>query len=68
MANRTTLNVLLTPDLEQFVSSKVTSGQCQIASEVILQGLHLLQGQEKTQQAKLDQLWTHINFGLDQAG
>jgi antitoxin ParD1/3/4 len=67
MASRTTLNVSLTPDLEQFVSSMVASGRYQTASEVIRQGLRLLQDQETTRQAHLDRLRAQINFGIDQA-
>lgn len=67
MATRTTLNVSLTPDLEQFVSSKVASGRYQTASEVIRQGLRLLQDQETTRQAQLERLRSQINLGLEQA-
>ncbi|HEX4961150.1 MAG TPA: type II toxin-antitoxin system ParD family antitoxin [Thermoanaerobaculia bacterium] len=67
MAHRTTLNVSLTPDLEQFVSSKVASGRYQSASEVIRQGLRLLQDEEITRKAHLDRLRSQINLGLDQA-
>jgi antitoxin ParD1/3/4 len=67
MATRTTLNVSLTPDLEKFVSLKVASGRYQTASEVVRQGLRLLQDQEMTRQAQLDRLRSQINLGLDQA-
>jgi antitoxin ParD1/3/4 len=67
MASRTTLNVSLTPELDEFISSKVASGRYQSASEVIRQGLRLLQEQEMTRQAQLDRLRAQINIGLDQA-
>lgn len=67
MASRTTLNVSLTPELDEFISSKVASGRYQSASEVIRQGLRLLQEQEMTRQAQLDRLRAQINLGLDQA-
>jgi len=35
MPNRTSLNVSLTPELEQFVQSRVASGLYQTASEVV---------------------------------
>jgi antitoxin ParD1/3/4 len=67
MANRTTLNVSLTPELEDLVSRWVTSGRYQSASEVIRQGLRLLQEQEMSREAALDRLRNQINLGLDQA-
>jgi antitoxin ParD1/3/4 len=39
MANRPTLNLSLTPELEEFVVSRVGSGRYQSASEVVRQGL-----------------------------
>jgi antitoxin ParD1/3/4 len=35
MPNRTSLNVSLTPELEQFVQSRLASGRYQTASEVV---------------------------------
>jgi antitoxin ParD1/3/4 len=67
MASRTTLNVSLTPELEQFVDSRVASGRYQSASEVIRQGLRLLQEEEMTRQAALERLRNQINLGLEQA-
>jgi antitoxin ParD1/3/4 len=67
MANRATLNVSLTPELEQFVTSRVASGRYQSASEVVRQGLRLLQEQEVDRQATLERLRNQINLGLDQA-
>lgn len=67
MANRTTLNVSLTPELEALVSRWVASGRYQSASEVIRQGLRLLQEQELSREAALDRLRNQINLGLDQA-
>jgi antitoxin ParD1/3/4 len=67
MANRTTINISLTPELGDFVSSKVASGRYQSASEVVRQGLRLLQDQEMTRQAQLQRLRNQIQVGLDQA-
>lgn len=67
MANRTTLNISLTPELEQFVSSRVASGRYQSASEVVRQGLRLLQEDEMARQAALEKLRNQISLGLDQA-
>ena len=67
MASRTTLDVVLAPDLEQFVSAMVASGRYQSTDEVICQGLRLLQCQETTRQAQLARLRSQINLGLEQA-
>lgn len=67
MPNRTTLNISLTPELEQFVSSRVATGRYQSASEVVRQGLRLLQEDEMTRQAALERLRNQINLGLEQA-
>jgi antitoxin ParD1/3/4 len=44
--HRTTLNVSLTPALEQFIAERVSSGRYQTASEVVRAGLRLLEQTE----------------------
>ena len=61
------MNISLTPELEEFVASRVGSGRYQSASEVVRQGLRLLQDQEITRQAHLEGLRHQIQVGLDQA-
>ncbi len=63
MAGRITMNVSLTPHLEKFVSSRVAAGRYQSASEVIREGLRLLEAHE----AALRDLRSKIAIGLDQA-
>jgi len=46
---RTSLNVSLTPALEQFIAERVCSGRYQTASEVVRAGLRLLEQTETTQ-------------------
>ena len=46
-AQRTSLNVSLTPELEQFILSRVASGRYQTASEVVRAGLRLLEQSEQ---------------------
>lgn len=63
MAGRTTINVSLTPDLRKFVSSRVASGRYRSASEVIREGLRLLEERE----AAVRDLRAKIAVGLGQA-
>ena len=51
MAIRTSLNVSLTPELEQFVQQRVATGRYQTASEVVREGLRLLENQERERDA-----------------
>jgi antitoxin ParD1/3/4 len=46
MADRQTMNVSLTPAQEQFVRALVELGRYRSASEVLRQGLHLLEREE----------------------
>ena len=63
MATRTTMNVSLTPELNEFVSSQVSSGRYQSASEVVREGLRLLQDHETA----LEAVRQKIALGLEQA-
>jgi antitoxin ParD1/3/4 len=67
MANRITLNVSLTPELDQFVSDRVASGRYQSASEVIREGLRLLEEREVVRQTALESLRESIDAGLAEA-
>ena len=67
MPIRTSLNVSLTPELEQFVQSRVASGLYQTASEVIREGLRLLEERERAREAALEELRVKIRRGVEQA-
>lgn len=67
MATRKTLTVSLTPELEEFVSSRVDSGKFVSASEVVREGLRLLEDREARREAELDRLRRDVRVGLDQA-
>ena len=67
MPVRVSLNVSLTPELEQFVESRVASGRYQTASEVIREGLRLLHEREDARQAALDELRAQVRRGIEQA-
>jgi antitoxin ParD1/3/4 len=47
------MNVSLTPELEQFVQSKVQTGRYNSASEVVREALRLLEEQERARAAQL---------------
>lgn len=47
------MNVSLTPELENFVQSKVTAGRYASASEVVREALRLLEDQDKARSAQL---------------
>jgi len=67
MPLRSTLNISLTPELEQFIESRVASGRYQTASEVVRAGLRLLEDRERERDAVVDEIRAHIRAGIDQA-
>lgn len=67
MPLRTSLNVSLTPELEQFVQSRVASGRYQTASEVVREGLRLLEEREQSREAAIEELRAKIRRGAEQA-
>jgi antitoxin ParD1/3/4 len=67
MANRTTVNVSLTPQLDAFLQSLVKSGRYQTTSEVVREALRLLQRQEKEWDEAFKQLKTKLERGAAQA-
>jgi antitoxin ParD1/3/4 len=60
-----TLNVSLTPHLEEFVHETVSSGRYQSADEVVGTALRLLEIREHEQAAKSRWLQQEIQKGLD---
>jgi antitoxin ParD1/3/4 len=59
------MNVSLTPELEQYIQEKVSSGLYYSASEVIREGLRLLKEREQIQQMRLQELRQDVQAGLD---
>jgi antitoxin ParD1/3/4 len=59
------MNVNLTPQLEELVRSKVSSGMYRSASEVVREALRLMDEQDRLRQAKLDELRRDVRLGLD---
>jgi len=60
------MNVSLTPELEKLVTQKVESGLYQSASEVIREGLRLLDDQDRIREVHLHAVRKKIKTGLDQ--
>ena len=67
MPIRSSLNVSLTPELQQFVHARVESGMYQSASEVIREGLRLLEEREQARQTALNELRAKIQQGIEEA-
>jgi antitoxin ParD1/3/4 len=67
MTQRTNLNVSLTPELGRFVRKHVDEGRYQTASEVVREGLRLLERQERDHQAALETLQAKLAHAAAQA-
>ncbi|MDR6860796.1 type II toxin-antitoxin system ParD family antitoxin [Variovorax guangxiensis] len=59
------MNVNLTPQLEEMVRTKVSSGMYTSASEVVREALRLMEEQDRLRAAKLEQLRQDIRKGFD---
>jgi antitoxin ParD1/3/4 len=60
-----TMNVNLTPQLEEMIRQKVASGLYTSASEVVREALRLMEEQDRMRAAKLEQLRHDIRDGLN---
>jgi antitoxin ParD1/3/4 len=60
------MNVSLTKELEKLVNDKVESGFYHTASEVIREGLRLLDERDRLYRARLGELQRDVKTGLDQ--
>jgi antitoxin ParD1/3/4 len=65
VANRTTLNVSLTPPLQKLVDDQVASGRYGSASEVVREGLRLID--ERDRRLALDELRAKVDLGWQQS-
>lgn len=59
------MNVNLTPQLEELVRSKVSSGLYTSASEVVREALRLMEEHDRLRQARFDELRREVRQGLD---
>ncbi len=60
-----TMNINLTPQLEQLVREKVSSGRYTSASEVVREALRWMEDQDRLRAVKLDQLRRDIRQGVE---
>lgn len=66
MANRENISVSFTPHQADFLASCVASGRYQSASEVVREGLRLLEDQHQRRQAELERARALIREGASQ--
>lgn len=63
------MNVSLTPELEDFIAGKVSSGRYHTASEVVREGLRLLEARDRNAEcfmvSSLEELREKIREGID---
>jgi antitoxin ParD1/3/4 len=62
------MNINLTPQLEELVRGKVTSGLYNSASEVVREALRLMEREDQVRAATLEQLRHDIHEGLQSGG
>lgn len=60
------MDVLLTPEMEEFVAEQVKSGFYHSPSEVIVESLRLLREHEQLNKIKRDQLRRDVQMAVDQ--
>ncbi len=60
------MNISLTPELENLVNQKVTSGLYHSASEVIREALRLLKEQDEIKQSRIHEIRREVAIGLAQ--
>jgi antitoxin ParD1/3/4 len=60
-----TRNVVLTPRQEKFINSLVASGKYQNASEVLREGLRLVEARDAEHRARLKALRDAVKLGID---
>lgn len=64
---RTTVNVSLTPELDEFLQGQVQSGRYQTASEVVREALRLLELRERRREQAFRQLKSKLARGVAEA-
>lgn len=67
MAKSSQLTITVTPELEAFIRERVASGRFDTASDVVGEGLKLLEMREQEREAALEEIRREIEIGLEQA-
>jgi antitoxin ParD1/3/4 len=65
--HRTTVNISITPELDAFLESRVKSGRYQTTSEVVREGLRMLERHENERDEAFLQLRKKLERGASQA-
>jgi len=60
------MNVSLTKELEKLVTTKVKSGLYHTASEVVREGLRLLEERDRLYELRLDEVRAEVKKGVDE--
>ena len=64
---RTTVNVSITPELDDFLQNRVNSGRYQTTSEVVCEALRLLERQERERDEAFQRLKAKLERGAGEA-
>ena len=67
MANRSTVNISITPELDEFLQARVKSGRYQTTSEVVREALRLLERHEQERDKAFNQLKAKLEWGAAEA-
>jgi len=65
--HRTTVNISITPELDEFLQNRVNSGRYQTTSEVVREALRLLERQEREREEAFQGLKAKLERGAAQA-
>jgi len=65
--NRTTVNISITPELDEFLQSRVKSGRYQTTSEVVREALRLLERHERERDEAFQRLKAKLERGAAEA-
>ena len=67
MSSSFQLTITVTPELEAFIRERVSSGRFDTVSDVVREGLKLLEVREHEREAALAEIRRDVQLGLDQA-
>jgi antitoxin ParD1/3/4 len=62
-----TMNISLTPELDEFVRAKTASGEFTSSSEVVRAALRMMERDQATEAMKLEILRREVGVGIEQA-